>query len=135
MRKIIYTRPDGGISIVSMMEDTDTSLALAMARLPVNATNVQIIVDVDIPTDRTFRNAWRQDITGQIVIDLPLARTLAEKQINQQKYKQMRDLLIREALGEDVTLAKTQLQATDARIIVDTALTLESLTTELQKVR
>lgn len=75
MRKIIYTRPDGGVSVISVPIDKDEALATAMALLPPEALNARIVDEVIIPANRTFRNAWRQD--GMTVrTDMPLAREL-----------------------------------------------------------
>ena len=82
MRKIIYSRPDGGVSVVSVPVDTDAALATAMARLPVSAVNAQIMSDAVIPTDRTFRNAWRQAV-GLINHDLPSARVIAQEKVRE----------------------------------------------------
>ena len=61
MRHILFTRSDGGVSIVSTPVDTDEALAKAMAKLPAFATNAKIVDSAAIPQDRTFRNAWRQN--------------------------------------------------------------------------
>jgi hypothetical protein len=77
MKRIIYTRPDGGISIVIPVINTigeiegfteDDALARAMAKLPTDAINPQIVEESDIPTDRTFRNAW-EFVNGQVVVN------------------------------------------------------------------
>jgi hypothetical protein len=69
MKRIIYTRPDGGLSIVIPVINTtgemdgfteDDALARAMKKLPEDAINPQVVEESDIPTDRTFRNAWEQ---------------------------------------------------------------------------
>lgn len=52
-QRIIYPNDDGGVSIIIPAE----SIELAMKDIPVGKPYK--IVDVaDIPTDRTFRNAW-----------------------------------------------------------------------------
>ena len=38
----------------------DDALARAMKKLPEDAINPQVVEESDIPTDRTFRNAWEQ---------------------------------------------------------------------------
>lgn len=60
-RKIIYTRPDGGLSIVSVPADTDEAITKAMAVLPSDALNAAVVDESVIPTDRTFRNAFKQN--------------------------------------------------------------------------
>jgi hypothetical protein len=67
MRKIIYTQPDGGLSIVHPVFNTrgepeDFTEADAEQRawdkLPADAINPRWVDAADIPEDRTFRNAW-----------------------------------------------------------------------------
>lgn len=43
--------------------------------LPEEATNVRVIEPSEIPTDRTFRNAWK-DEGGSITVDMPQAREI-----------------------------------------------------------
>jgi len=113
--KIVYTRPDGGISVVSPAEGArlansvtlangtvlsggprsvdqflrrwpvagavaqwaeteDEFLARVRARsVPANASGVRIVNDTDIPTDRTFRNAWQDPGSGAVKVDMPKA--------------------------------------------------------------
>jgi hypothetical protein len=69
MRKIIYTRPDGGVSVVSPAKNVDDPLQFseedrinrAMLLLPPEATNVQVVDEASLPKDRTFRNGWKQN--------------------------------------------------------------------------
>jgi len=71
--KIIYTRPDGGVSVVIPAKQSDVAKrALEVAAMteaqfmewvkakdvPVGSTNVQIVQDTDVPSDRSARNRW-----------------------------------------------------------------------------
>ena len=59
MKRIIYPSDNGGVVIVVPTE----SVELAMKDIPFGKP--YLIVDAaDIPTDRTFRNAWTADFTG-----------------------------------------------------------------------
>ena len=125
MRKIIYTRPDGGVCVVSVPVDTDAALAAAQARL-VDAANVQIVDESVIPTDRTFRNAWVQ--SGVTVsVDLPRARTIQESKIVTAQRAKIRGILEREALGENVASEKASVRAINGRALVDSANTSDEL--------
>lgn len=64
-RRIIYTRPDGGVSIVIPCRNIDEShltddeiYQRAFNKLPKDAINPQMITADKIPQDRTHRNAW-----------------------------------------------------------------------------
>lgn len=67
---IVYTRPDGGLSVCVPVVDrfdppgfsTDDAIARAIAKdIPQDAISVQVIERSDVPNDRTFRNAWKQE--------------------------------------------------------------------------
>ena len=60
MNRIIYPNDDGGVSIiVPAPEALETMTIEEIATKDVPAGKPFKIVDVaDIPTDRTFRNAW-----------------------------------------------------------------------------
>lgn len=59
MKRIIFPNDEGGISILVPME----SVEAAMKDIP--SGKPYLIVDAaDIPTDRSFRNAWTADFTG-----------------------------------------------------------------------
>lgn len=57
--RILFPNDDGGVSIIIPAE----SVEAAMKDIP--SGKPYLIVDAaDIPTDRTFRNAWTADFTG-----------------------------------------------------------------------
>lgn len=71
--KIIYTRPDGGVSVIHPAGQLDVvKFAPEVADMteaqfmewvkakdvPADATNVRLVQDSDIPTDRSARNRW-----------------------------------------------------------------------------
>ena len=89
MRKIVYTRPDGGLSIVVPCIGTKEDLteaeaeARAYAMLPPDAGNPRWAKDDEFPADRTFRDAWTD--TGTVSVDMPKAR-----EIHREKLRQLR---------------------------------------------
>lgn len=83
MKKIVYTRPDGGLSIVTPIinthpvpEDITESQAILRAwdKLPKDAINPRFVDESEIPTDRTFRNAWEDN--GAVSVNMPKAREI-----------------------------------------------------------
>lgn len=57
MQKIVFTNPNGSVSIV--ISSGDISITEVMAKdVPADATNARYIDDTDLPQDRLFRNAW-----------------------------------------------------------------------------
>lgn len=58
MKRIIYPTDDGGVAIITPVPDCGLTIEQIAAK-DVPAGKPFKIVDVaDIPTDRTFRNAW-----------------------------------------------------------------------------
>jgi len=76
--KIIFTRPDGGVSIMTPAPQAHVARVLPQVAdmteqqyvefirdrdVPIGATNVSVVADNAIPVDRTFRNALKADLT------------------------------------------------------------------------
>jgi hypothetical protein len=59
--------------------------------VPKDATNVQIIDAGAIPTDRTFRNAWRA-AAGAITCDMPVSRDVARRMLRDERAERMKTL-------------------------------------------
>ena len=63
MKKIIYPNDDDGVAIVVPCPNTKYTIEqLALKDVP-KGKPYRIIEHTDIPTDRTFRNAWEADFT------------------------------------------------------------------------
>jgi hypothetical protein len=92
MRKIIYTRPDGGLSIVNPIRNTlgetlttDAEIEQrAWDKLPDDAINSQYVDESVIPTDRTFRNAWAVE-AGNVVVDIDKAKVLTKDRLRAER--------------------------------------------------
>ncbi len=61
-KRIIYPTDDGGVKIIIpapewLAEDENTMEVLAEMKVP-EGTPYKIVDVTDIPSDRTFRNAW-----------------------------------------------------------------------------
>lgn len=92
MRKIIYTKPDGGIAVVHPVRNTKGETLTTDAeieqrawdRLPPEAINPQWVDESAIPTDRTFRNAWK---AGNGCVDHHMAKC---RELHKEKLRQLR---------------------------------------------
>lgn len=64
-QRVIYAKPDGGVAIVIPTEEFLANYTIEdLAAKDVPAGVPYKIVDAaDIPTDRTFRDAWEADIS------------------------------------------------------------------------
>lgn len=81
MRKIVYTQVNGRLAVVHPVRNTfptpekltDAEIEQrAWDRLPADAINPLFVDEGAIPSDRTFRNAWKADLT----VDMPVAREI-----------------------------------------------------------
>jgi putative heme iron utilization protein len=95
MKRIIFTRPDGGVTVVTPVINThtvvdgvvvpvpeniseDEAVTRALARIPADAVNVQVVDESVIPSDRSARRAWRQS-GASIVVDAAAQAALKDQ--------------------------------------------------------
>ena len=57
-QRIIYSTPDGGVAVIVPAPDCGLTIQQIAAKDVPAGTAYQIVDAADIPTDRTFRNAW-----------------------------------------------------------------------------
>lgn len=102
--KIIYTNNEGGVSVVHPtkevpIEDLPAKLGL---------TDYEIVDDDAIPTDRTFRDAWRKD--GRSVVEnLDAAKEIAHgrrRAKRDEEFKPHDDLIAKQIPGADTDAAE-----------------------------
>lgn len=121
MKKIIYTRPDGGVSIITpaprfldMFDTDEEGLAVILAKdVPSDATDVNQVDELDIPVGREFRGAWRQS-AGVISVDMPKARNIQMARIENAKQEMAQDIILRDMMGEDMASDKAALRNMNA---------------------
>lgn len=90
MKAIIYTRPDGGLSVVHPVVNShptreniteEEALERALAKIPSDAINPHVVEASAIPTDRTFRNAWEDN--GGVKVNMNRARELHKAKLRE----------------------------------------------------
>jgi hypothetical protein len=57
-KRIIYRNAEGGVSIVVPAPDTGLTLQEVISRSVPPGVSYKVVDASDIPTDRTFRDAW-----------------------------------------------------------------------------
>jgi len=57
-QRVIYPTPDGGVAILVPIADCGLTLDEIIAKDVPPGVPYKIVDAADIPTDRTFRNAW-----------------------------------------------------------------------------
>ena len=104
MSKIVYQNPDGGVSVVHptgaiSIEDLPAKLGL---------TDYEIVADDAVPTDRTFRNAWRKD-GSSVVENLAAAKEIAHatrRAKREEEFKPHDDVIAKQIPGADADAAE-----------------------------
>lgn len=87
MKRIVYTRSDGGITILILApgarrkgeSEEEFVNRIQQKDVPKDALAVRIVDESEVPTDRTFRNAWKSDLT----VDMPKARDIHRDRLRQ----------------------------------------------------
>lgn len=144
--KIVYTKPDGGIAVVTAASKTDLegvfgSLTEQQYRdhvlsksIPEGASNVRVMPDDwTPPEDRSFRNAWRMN-GKSIAVDMPMARDIHRNRLRMERNKRLAELDIEamralEAGGDikAVTAAKQRLRDAPSHPAIEAAQTPDEL--------
>lgn len=78
MRLVLIERPDGGVSIMQMVETADGGAEIAKWEAGSGARVVgwYEVGATDLPSDRTFREAWTHIGAGKCAVDMSKARSL-----------------------------------------------------------
>lgn len=58
MKRIIYPTPDGGVAVIIPSPDCELSIEQIAAKDVPQGVEYKIVDTADVPSDRTFRNAW-----------------------------------------------------------------------------
>lgn len=108
MNVIVYTRPDGGMTVsypVRNINEPDVSeefiIQRAWSKIPPDAIEPRLIFTEDIPQDRTFRDAWEHD-GEKVRVNMDKARVIHMNRIRKVRDKVLADLDIEtiKALGQ-----------------------------------
>lgn len=86
MSKIIYTNPDGTVAVIHPTGDVND----AIKDVP-DGLSYEIVEDSVIPTDRSFRNAWKQN-SKTIETDIAKAREIHKENIRTARNPKLAEL-------------------------------------------
>ena len=86
MSKIIYTNSDGTVSIITPVGDVNDSIKDVPSGL-----SYEIVEDSVIPTDRSFRNAWKQN-SKTIETDIAKAKEIHKTNIRNAREPKLAEL-------------------------------------------
>ena len=130
MRKIIFTRFDGGISVVHPVRNTlgetlttDAEIEQrAWDKLPDDAINPQYVDESVIPTDRTFRNAWTVE-AGNVVVNIDKAKALTKDRLRAERKPLLE--------AQDVEFQRAQETGADTAVITKEKQRLRDITKQV----
>lgn len=92
MKTYAIQRNDG-VTILKMVEGTDIAQEIEKWKSsygPVTVVSYKEIAEVDIPSDRYFRAAWKLD--GSLKVDMDKARTIHMGKIRESRNKRLDEL-------------------------------------------
>lgn len=83
-KKIIYTNSDGSVSVLVPILSSGLTIEEILAKDIPAGVSYALVTDDDIPSDRTFRDAWKMD-GKRIVIDMISARKIKQTEIRNRR--------------------------------------------------
>ena len=86
MSRIIYTKSDGTVSIITPAGDVNDAIKDVPSGL-----SYEIVADSAIPTDRSFRNAWKQN-SKTIETDMTKAKEIHKTNIRTARVPKLAEL-------------------------------------------
>ena len=99
-KRILFTRPDGGVSII--IPAPEITIARALQDVPEDALNVEVVEAESLPQDRTFRAAWK--LEGKACIECPTRSRAIAHQLRRAKreaeFKPFDDVIAKRLPGE-----------------------------------
>jgi len=109
----VYSITKDGIARIMRLYNDDSTPQDEIAKWhpddQAGVTDVREISEADIP-DATYKDAWRDD-GAALAVDMPAARQIHAARMDSAKRSVMRELMEREALGENVASEKAAVQA------------------------
>lgn len=119
-KRIVYTNPGGGITVVTPVINThaldettgelvvwpeaireDEAIERAMRKLPADAIDPRIVDASEIPTDRTFRNAWIA-AEGKVGYDMDRAREIHKDNLRKLRAPKLAALDVQYMVADEV---------------------------------
>mgnify|MGYP003117638078 CR=1 FL=1 len=106
---IIWTEDDGQVSICHPISTYSKSLDVLAKKVVPSGKSYKIIKQVDIPTDRTFRSAWKEDGT-KVTEDVSKAKVIAHttrREKREAEFKPHDDIIAKQIPGKSASEAET----------------------------
>lgn len=78
MKRIIYPTPDGGVAVIVPAPDCGLTIEEIAAKDVPAGVEYKIIDVSEVPTDRTFRNAWEYFVEPAMEPEAPVTEEVTE---------------------------------------------------------
>ncbi len=138
-KRIVYKRPDGGVSVVcpapnarnSGESETDFVARISAKVVPIDAANIEVMEASTLP-GREFRNAWEKPGAG-IAVSMPKARDIHAEHMGRAHAAEISRLKVEER-SERLKGNTTQADAHAATVTALEALDLNVLATQIAAV-
>lgn len=133
-QKIIYMQDDGVVAIIT--PTSGVSIEEVVAKDVPRGRFCQIVNDDEIPSDRTFRNAWIQDASRKVTVDIQKAKEIAHSCRRDERAKAFAPLDVAANVPHLAVQAerdRSRIREIDAskQIAIDTAIDVVALKTAL----
>jgi hypothetical protein len=135
MKRIIYTNSDGGVSVIVPAPECELSIEEIAAKDVPAGADYEIVNVADIPSDRTFRNAWFHDKTSapqKVGVDMGKAKELTKERLRAERAPLLaaQDVAFQRAMesGADTTAIVAEKQRLrDITMLANSETTLDGL--------
>lgn len=126
--KVLIKNPDGSVGIMHPVLDCGLTLEQIIAKDVPAGLPYEVVEDSAIPTDRTFRNAWKHDLS----VDIPKAHGITKARIRNERKPLLEalDAEVMRNISDPVKLAEIEAQKQVLRDLpqqVDGLVTVEEL--------
>lgn len=105
-QRIIYPTDGGGVAVIVPADECGLSIQEIAAKDVPAGKAYEIVDEAAIPTDRTFRNAWKGDLT----VDMPKAKLIAHDKRRAKRAAEFAPLDIQVTIPSKATQAEADRQ-------------------------
>lgn len=112
--RIVYENENGVASIVIPSPEFKGTMEELASKVVPQGVDYEIVNTSDIPTDRTFRNAWKHDKTTapeKIAVDMVKAKDIAHERRRADRDELFKPLDVQATIPSQATQAETARQA------------------------
>jgi len=107
-QRVIYPTDDGGVAVV--VPAPDATLEQVLKAVPAGKPYKVVSVD-DVPSDRTFRNAWGEENRMSITINIVKAKSISHDKRRAARAAEFAPLDIKATIPAEAAAAETARQA------------------------